>query len=303
MSQIDVKKPPLEDVMVAMDVVDTLRHQQGIAERELDGEGRRERLMQRLRDLYAAQGIDVPDHVLQEGIDALEQERFQYQATPPSFATKMAKLWVSRRRWGKPVGFLAVLGSLFSGVYFVTDVLPEQRTRSALPQKLQATLSTIRMEAKNQEVLADAEQRVRAAKQAIANENYEQAEVVVSDLKNVADLLQTEYTVRVTSKPNQSSGIWRVPDANESGRNYYLIVEAIDKNNRVVPLDVLSEESNKRKKVKTWGLRVSEQAFYQIAADKKDDGIIQGNQVGAKAIGYLKPTFSVATTGATITEW
>ena len=303
MNQTVVKKQPLEDIMVAMDVVDTLRHQQGIAERELDGAGRRERLMQRLRDLYKAQGIDVPDHVLKEGIEALEQERFQYQTTPPSFATRMAKIWVTRGRWGKPVGFLAVLGSLFSGVYFVTDVLPEQRVRSAIPEQLQASLSTIRVVAKNPEVVADAEQRVRAAKQALANEDYQQAEVVVSDLKHVGDLLQTEYTIRVTSKPNQSSGIWRVPDANESGRNYYLIVEAIDKNNKVVALDVLSEESNKRKNVKTWGLRVSEQAFYQIAADKNDDGIIQGNRIGSKAIGFLKPTFSVATTGATITEW
>jgi len=37
-------KAPLEDLMAAMDVVDTLRHDQSLAERELDGDGRRERL-------------------------------------------------------------------------------------------------------------------------------------------------------------------------------------------------------------------------------------------------------------------
>ena len=303
MSEVADKKQPLEDLMVAMDVVDTLRHQQGIAERELDGEGRRGRLLLRLRDLYKAQGIDVPDHVLQEGIDALEQERFLYEPVKPSFGTKMARLWVSRGRWGKPVGFLAVLGSLFSGVYLVTDVLPEQQMRSSLPKQLEASLSTIRIISKDPAIVSEAEGRVVAAKQAINNQQYEQANKVLDGLKTVSELLQTEYSVRVISRPGESSGVWRIPDVNQSGRNYYLIVEAIGKNNKIVSLDILSEESNTRKKVKTWGLRVNEQTFYQISADKKDDGIIQGNQVGKKDIGYLEPQFSIATTGSTITEW
>ena len=68
-------KAPLEDIMVAMDVVDTLRHQQTVAERELDIQGRRERMLERLKDMYKGQGIDVPEHVLLEGISALEEER------------------------------------------------------------------------------------------------------------------------------------------------------------------------------------------------------------------------------------
>ena len=48
---------------------------------------------------------------------------------------------------------------------------------------------------------------------------------------------------------------------------------------------------------------MSEETFYKVAADKNDDGIIQGNKVGKKAIGYLKPVFSIPTSGATITEW
>jgi len=123
---LEENKAPLEELMVAMDVVDTLRHDQSIAERELDGEGRRERLLERLRDMYTAQGIDVPDHVLQEGIDALEQERFKYEPVSKSWRTKIARMWVSRGRWGKPVGFLGVVASLFSGFYVVNDVLPER---------------------------------------------------------------------------------------------------------------------------------------------------------------------------------
>jgi len=50
-------------------------------------------------------------------------------------------------------------------------------------------------------------------------------------------------------------------------------------------------------------LRVSQAAFNNVVADKKDDGIIQNNIVGEKTVGYLKPVFSIATTGATISEW
>nr|MDJ0956301.1 DUF6384 family protein [Arenicellales bacterium] len=56
---------PLDDVMLAMDVVDTLRHQQLLVERELNTEDRDKKMMDRLREIYASQGIEVPDHVLE----------------------------------------------------------------------------------------------------------------------------------------------------------------------------------------------------------------------------------------------
>ena len=44
-----------------MDVVDTLRHADRLVERELEGDARRAALKQRLREIYAGQGIAVPD--------------------------------------------------------------------------------------------------------------------------------------------------------------------------------------------------------------------------------------------------
>ena len=68
----------LDDVMLAMDVVDTIRHRELIVERELNSGARRKELLERLKSLYAAQGLDVPDHVLAEGVAALEEDRFAY---------------------------------------------------------------------------------------------------------------------------------------------------------------------------------------------------------------------------------
>jgi hypothetical protein len=64
-------KQPLDEVMLAMDVVDTLRRRERLVQRELDVGGREEDLKGRLRKIYAAQGIDVPDRILEEGVAAL----------------------------------------------------------------------------------------------------------------------------------------------------------------------------------------------------------------------------------------
>ena len=96
------KQPqPLDDVMLAMDVVDTLRRRRRLVERELDAEGREQDLKQRLHKIYATQGIEVPDHVLEEGVAALKEERFVYSPPPESLATRLASLYVRRASWGK----------------------------------------------------------------------------------------------------------------------------------------------------------------------------------------------------------
>ncbi|MCB1487298.1 MAG: hypothetical protein KDJ88_07550, partial [Bauldia sp.] len=73
--------PQLDDVMLAMDVVDTLRHQDSLVERELGQESRDEALKARLRQIYESQGLEVTDRILDQGIAALKESRFTY--TPP----------------------------------------------------------------------------------------------------------------------------------------------------------------------------------------------------------------------------
>ena len=62
--------------MIAMDVVDTLRHDRLIVDRELNDAGRHDDLIKRLREIYKGQGIEVPDHILEEGVKALKEDRF-----------------------------------------------------------------------------------------------------------------------------------------------------------------------------------------------------------------------------------
>src|SRR5690606_24133074 len=98
-----VAKAPLDDVMLAMDVVDTLRHQQDLVVRELADDQRETQLLEKLRQIYHQQGIEVSDAILKEGVAALAESRFVYTPPKPGLGVTLARLYVGRRRWGPGV--------------------------------------------------------------------------------------------------------------------------------------------------------------------------------------------------------
>ncbi len=115
----EAKPQTLDEVMLAMDVVDTLRHQDDIVAREMD-EGRREiELIERLRSIYKSQGIEVPDEVIRQGVSAIKENRWVYTPPAPGLGVTLAKIWIARGRIGKTVGaaFLA-LGVATGGWWF-----------------------------------------------------------------------------------------------------------------------------------------------------------------------------------------
>lgn len=297
------KESSLEDLMVAMDVVDTLRHRQGLVEHELNAEKRRERLIQKLRDIYQAQGIEVTEAILNEGVLALEEERFSYTVPESNVSTFLAKIYVSRSRWLKPlfVVFAILLALAFANYYLNT--YPKSQEREALPTKISQTLTRIKMVAKNPQVVEQAQNWADRAKTALTTDDIEQATALYKDLQEVQSVLSLSYSIRIVSRPGELSGVWRIPEANSSARNYYLIVEAIDRKGKVMTVPIISEENNSNSLVKKWGIRVSQSIFQQVSADKRDDGIIQNNKVGNKVAGELQAKYLVKTTGAAITEW
>ena len=108
-------KSKLDDVLLGMDVVDTLRHREQLVLGELDAGAREAALLERLKDIYAAQGIDVPERILKEGVKALEEKRFLYEPPKPSLGVSLAKLYITRDRWLAPMTFalVAVLAQNF----------------------------------------------------------------------------------------------------------------------------------------------------------------------------------------------
>jgi hypothetical protein len=290
---------PLDEVMLAMDVVDTLRRRQRLVERELDAEGREQDLRERLRKIYAAQGIDVPDHVLDEGVAALKEERFVYKPPPESLGTRLARVYVSRARWGKWVmgGFAALLGAWL--LYHVMVVAP----RSELPERLQAAYQAVVAAAQSDAAEQQAEQLYSTARTALNSGQEKRAETALESLRELRAVLQQSYTLQIVSRPGEKSGVWRVPDANPDARNYYIIVEAVAADGGTLQVPVVNEETGRTERAAKWGLRVEEDVFRRIAADKQDDGIIQQREFGVKRSGQLQPEYRIPTTGAAITQW
>jgi Family of unknown function (DUF6384) len=113
---------PLDEVMLAMDIVDTLRHDRSTVDRELDAETRDEVLIERIKQIYAGQGIEVTDDLIRKGVEALKQDRFAYVPPKPSFALRMAQVYVDRWKWFKRT---AITSALVSGGW-VAYQLPQQ---------------------------------------------------------------------------------------------------------------------------------------------------------------------------------
>lgn len=292
-------KQPLDDIMLAMDVVDTLRRRERLVKKELDEEGRHEDLKERLRKIYAAQGIEVPDHVIDQGVAALKEERFTYKPPPDTFSTRLARIYVKRNKWGKwLLGGIAV-PAIAGLINYFTITLPN----AGLPDELKSLHNEVVQMAKSDNARQTADSYLAAGQSALASDNTDRAKATVTELQSLRTSLQQEYTIRIVNRQGVKSGVWRIPDINTSAKNYYLIVEAIDPSGNTLSTNILNEETGKNSTVDIWGLRVDKNVFDRVARDKRDDGIIENDRMGYKERGYLIPKYEMKTSGGAITTW
>jgi hypothetical protein len=295
--------PPLDELMLAMDVVDTLRHRELVLARELEADDREVELVRRLREIYTAQGIVVSDEVLAQGVRALTEDRFVYPVRAPGLARSLAVLYVSRARWGKWVGAVAAAVAIVALGYRFGVRGPALAAIEALPAELGVAEQSVLDATQDARVRADAVALADAGEAALARRDYDAARDAIGDLETLHARLERQYELKIVSRPGELSGVWRIPDRSVDAENYYLIVEAIAPNGAALTLPITSEEDGRTRNVSTWGLRVDESTFQRVAADKRDDGIIQDAVVGRKRRGALDPEYLVAATGAAITDW
>jgi hypothetical protein len=306
-------KIELNEVMLAMDVVDTLRHQQSVLEREMGADDHDQALIGKVRKIYAGQGIEVTDDIVAAGVKALREERFTYTPPPKSLQLSLAHLYVNRGRWAKR-GALAVVALLaIYLVYQFAVVAPKRRAiqqqaqalqeLKAMPAKLARERDRILSEAREDKAKRKAEALYKDAMAAVSRNDAAAVAKGYAGLRQLYARLTQQYTLRIVSRQGVRSGVWRVPQNNPNARNYYLIVEAVTPEGKRLSLPITSEEDGKARTVDKWGLRVKAAVFEQVKRDKMDDGIINRNLVGVKKRGYLTPQYSIPTTGGAITQW
>ncbi len=302
---------PLDEVMLAMDVVDTLRHRQDLVARELNAVGKEQQLIERLREIYHQQGIEVPDHILKEGVAAIADSRFAYTPPAPGFGTTLARLYVGRTRWGKPVLVVAAIAVValigWFGLWqpYQASVAEQARIELAegLPAQMDALYQAIYEETKVQSAVVEAEDLRQRGKAFAAEGDREAAQDMLARLEAMRDQLRQEYTLRVVNRSGMPSVFWSFPEINTDATNYYVVVEAVGANGNVLELPILNEETNEIETVSRWGVRVPENVYAAVVADKRDDGIIQGGEIGRKSYGFLDVEFNIQVLGGAVTQW
>lgn len=301
----------LDDVMIAMDVVDTLRHREDLVQRELNEEGREAELIARLRDIYRNQGIEVPDAVLADGVKALKESRFVYTPAPSGWKRSLLTLWAKRGSYGKVAGIVLALLAGGWAVHHVLVTRPaEQAAEQArieitetLPKTLRQAHADVLGIATDEAAKQKANALLADGERAIRDRDRAGMVKASAELAALRDELSREYTLTIVSRPGESSGVWRRPPGNSQARNHYLIVEAITADGRKLAIPVRNEESGATETVSKFGVRVSQQTYDAVVQDKRDDGIIQRHRFGVKRRGNLSVDYQMPFEGGFITKW
>ncbi len=301
---------PLDDLMMAMDVVDTLRHEEGQVARELKTDERDAAMVERLRQVYASQGIDVPDHILKAGVEDLKRDRFVYSPPSAGFQRTLAMIYISRSTWSKWLAAaVAVVIVCIAAWYFIVK-LPAQRAEADLLARLQALPATytelvgrIDSLTENTEIEANAARLATDGNLALSDGNNEAAFKAEADLRDLAGRLQEVFEVRIISREGVPTGVSRIPESNPDTENYYIVVEAVDADGKILERRIVSEESSKVELVDKWGQRVSETIYNAVRRDKMEDGIVQKGVLGQKRRGELDIKWRSGVQDGAITKW
>jgi hypothetical protein len=301
----------LDDLMLAMDVVDTLRHDQRVVERELSASYSDEALIDRLREIYKGQGIEVSDAVLQEGVKALREKRFSYTPPRPSLARSLALMWIDRARYGWiAFGLFVLVSTVGAGHYFlvtqpqeIARAKQQQELTQTLPKALASVYADALRESKVDTANKAAAVILADGKAALERGDAPGARKAVAGMESLLNELRAVYVLRIINRPSEASGVWREPKINTQARNDYLIVEAVTPEGKILTRPILNEETGVTSKVDKWGVRVSHDVFQRVAADKRENGIIDDNIVARKDRGYLDLNYVMPVLGGTITKW
>jgi Family of unknown function (DUF6384) len=307
----EAKPQTLDELMLAMDVVDTLRHQDNLVERELDETRRDADLLERLRAIYKSQGIEVSDEVIRQGVTAIKEDRFAYTPPKPGLGVTLAKVWIARGKIGKVAGAAVVALGLGTGAWWFGVERPrraeasriEQEITQIIPRGLTAGHQEALAEAKVESARVKASQILADGQAALRRKDAAGGRKAITDLEALRTTLTQEYWLRIISRPGEQTAIWRVPQRNPNARNYYALVEAVTTEGRVLSLPIQSEEDGKTENVTKFGVRVSADVFEAIARDKRDDGIVQRNRLGDKKRGELDVTYTMPVMSGYLTKW
>lgn len=295
---------PLRDQMGAMALIDEMRHKQMIVQEHLDLPKRREEVVRRIREYYRSQNIEVSDELVEQGVRSYFEKRLTYEASPAgALSGLLARIYITRSSWKKPMTIgVAALTLLAGGSYIAQHARETAATQAAARDAaVFENIATQIREADEQFKsmnLAPAEQEqvaalVAAANTAVRERDTTRANESLAVLKSTLAYAETPLTFNVVDRAGVNSGVERNYSAS-GGKSWYLITEAIDPSGNVVPVTVTSAESGTKKQATLFGVRVSQDVYESVKADKMEDGHVDNRVLGKKPANSLTPQFTRA---------
>ena len=138
--------------------------------------------------------------------------------------------------------------------------------------------------------------------QAYKNLNLQSGEQIRTQLTGTLVVAKTPLTLRIVDRQGQKSGVERTYDTS-GGKSWYLVVEAVDADNRVMPLTVTNSETGKTQQVNVFAVRVPQQVYEQVKKDKQTDGLIDNAVVATKPSDTLSFNYRISVLPGMITQW
>ncbi len=308
---------PLDEVMLAMDIVDTLRHEQSQVEAELNEEARERALVARVRKIYEQQGIEVPEAVVAEGVLAMKRERLVFRPPPRSWKVRAAEMWVDRRRW---ILLMVTAGAIALGIGWISGREERARTRREAIESQANAASATQNRAEIESILlrhggptppnitdrALVERRellLREAQGGLASGDLDRAKSRAHELRSLDLFVSAELELKIVAHASATSGVERTSREDRNVQLYYLIVESRDHRGSPWPIDVQDEASGERKASAVFGIRVPKAVYDRVKADKLDNRIVDDALVGQKLPGQGKIRWLVDFEGGMILQW
>ncbi len=294
-----------------MDVASALRRERETAEAVLDVASAKTKLRERLLATAAAAGEPVTAAEVDAAIEQYFRQQHEYQDPKAGWGTFWARAWVMRRGLFAAGSVLAVamvgifvvlqvttnsfatpkpLPKVVSGSAPAPRQIPEPAPSPAVDEWPQAWEQFQRDTAAAQGLAADAEAKLQVQKvldratAMQAAKSLSQLRKAAAELATLVVRLEEEYTVTIVSRPGEKSGVDRFDNRGRVS-GYYLIVEAVTPDGRILPRRIQNAENQSTTTVTKWGELVSEAVWNRVVADKQADGIIDNARFAQKERG------------------
>lgn len=290
----------IDSLLKVMDAASELRRQREAAHKQLDVQSAREQIREKIKAATDITGEELDDGEIESAISHYFNGLYRFQKPKKGLQYRLAKIYVRRKEISSILTPLLLTLFLLAAGYYgyqgisgrihqakvqkVKDLIDE------VPERANAFVNLITDVSLRDDATLRSKELYQEIKSLSAAGKIQEAKKALADLERLHTQLLQSYDIRVVSRYGELSGIDRYI-TDESGKRasgYYVILEARDKNDKIISLPIRNSETGETEVVTKWGERVSLSVFNVIKADKADNGIVDNNLFAKKKIGLLE---------------